>query len=405
MLLVADRRSPTAWGWVEAVRASGVVVLGTDGRPWPASLLADAALTAKHERLRRMVVAVAQASPRGLEYAWRARDMAKPAMSSFQGRRLRRVIDQVQPDLVHALRIPFEAFTALAACPAHIPLAVSVWGNDLSMRAPANKTVGRMTHRVLEQTSLLFCDCQNDVKLASRWGLREGTPVEVLPGGGGIALGENSADSGHALASIGIAVDSGYRLIVNARGIRDYVRNDTLLAALSLLAPELDPDLRIVFVDAAKDSLFRKEVASRHLDDKVIITGRLTRANVIALFRRADVSVSISCHDGTPNSLLEAMCEGAIPVCGDIPSVREWIAHGRNGFLAAYDSPLAVAGALRSALLLSAAERERITTENRQVVVSRASRDSVGRRAASHYRLVVDQEPSTSCAPAPWNSV
>ena len=405
VLLVADRRSPTTWGWVEAVRGSGVIVLGTDGHPWPASPPSGATPTVQHERLRKMAVAVAQASPRGLEYAWRTRDLVKPAMSTFQGRRLRSVIDQAQPDLVHALRLPFEAYTALTACPAHIPLAVSVWGNDLSMRAPANKTAARITRQVLNRTSSLFCDCQNDAKLASIWGLRADTPVAVLPGGGGIVPDENCTDGGRDAAPLEIAVDNRHRLIVNARGIRDYIRNDTLLAALSLLAPELDPNVRIVFVDAAKDSLLRQEVVERQLDGKVIITGRITRASVMTLFRQADVSVSISTHDGTPNSLIEAMYEGAIPVCGDIPSVREWITHGRNGFLAPFNSPSAVAGALRSALLLSSAERDRMKMENRELVISRVTRDSVGRRAASLYRLVVGRETSVSRASAPGESV
>ena len=202
------------------------------------------------------------------------------------------------------------------------------------MRAPANKTAGRITRQVLDRASLLFCDCQNDVRLASLWGLRADTPVAVLPGGGGIVPSENSTDSGRDAAALGMTVDSRYRLIVNARGIRDYIRNDTLLAALSLLAPELDPDVRVVFVDAAKDSQLRREVGERQLDGRVIMAGRITRASVMALFRRADVSVSISSHDGTPNSLLEATYEGAIPVCGDIPSLREWITDGSNGFLA-----------------------------------------------------------------------
>ena len=94
VLLVADRRSPTTWGWVEAVRESGVIVLGTDGRLWPATPPSNATPTVRHERVRKMAVALAQASPKGLEYAWRTRDWVKPAMSAFQGRHLRSVIDQ-----------------------------------------------------------------------------------------------------------------------------------------------------------------------------------------------------------------------------------------------------------------------------------------------------------------------
>ena len=35
VLLVADGRSPTTWGWVDAARSAGVVVLGADGLLWP----------------------------------------------------------------------------------------------------------------------------------------------------------------------------------------------------------------------------------------------------------------------------------------------------------------------------------------------------------------------------------
>ena len=48
---------------------------------------------------------------------------------------------------------------------------------------------------------------------------------------------------------------------------------------------------------------------------------------------QADIYVSTSLHDGTSVSLLEAMGSGAFPIVTDIPSNREWIHHGQNGFL------------------------------------------------------------------------
>lgn len=51
------------------------------------------------------------------------------------------------------------------------------------------------------------------------------------------------------------------------------------------------------------------------------------------LFRLSSVAVSPSLHDGTPNTLLEAMDCGCIIVTGDIESVREWINDGENGSL------------------------------------------------------------------------
>jgi glycosyltransferase involved in cell wall biosynthesis len=164
------------------------------------------------------------------------------------------------------------------------------------------------------------------------------------------------------------------------------VRNEVLLEALSLLAADLDPRVRVVFVDSAHDAALRRSIEHHQLGNKIIVTGKCSPGEVLSLFRRAEVSVSITDHDGTPNSLLEAMAAGAIPVCGDLPSIREWVEPGRNGFLAAFNDPQAVADALRLALGLSDTERRAIRTENGRIIAARAERGSAGKQAAEKYR-------------------
>jgi glycosyltransferase involved in cell wall biosynthesis len=171
------------------------------------------------------------------------------------------------------------------------------------------------------------------------------------------------------------------------------VRNEILLDALSLLATDLDPRVRVVFVDSAHDAALRRSIEHHQLRSKIIVMGKRSPEEVFSLFRRAEVSVSITDHDGTPNSLLEAMAAGAIPVCGDLPSIREWIESGRNGFLAPFNEPLAVADALRLALGLSNAERSAIKVENGRIIATRAERGSAGKHAAEKYgQLVMHRE-------------
>ena len=59
--------------------------------------------------------------------------------------------------------------------------------------------------------------------------------------------------------------------------------------------------------------------------DKIIVTGKLSPNEVFLLFRRAEVCVSITEMNGIQNSLLEAMAAGVIPVCSDLPPLREWV--------------------------------------------------------------------------------
>ena len=65
----------------------------------------------------------------------------------------------------------------------------------------------------------------------------------------------------------------------------------------------------------------------------VQFVGRVPHEGMPDLLSQADIYVSTSLYDGTSVSLLEAMASGAFPVVTDIPSNREWIADGDNGFL------------------------------------------------------------------------
>jgi Glycosyl transferases group 1 len=278
----------------------------------------------------------------------------------------------------------------LAACPRTVPLAVSIWGNDLTLQASESYLTRRATRRVLTRTDLLFADCQRDIDLAGTFGLRPTIPTAVLPGGGGIDLVSATDDDPTTTSRISDLVGPGHhRLVVNARGCRSYVRNETLLDALSLLASDLDPHVRVVFVDSAHDATLRRRIDNHQLRSKIIVMGKCSSMEVFSLFRRAEVSVSITDHDGTPNSLLEAMAAGAIPVCGDLPSIREWINPGRNGFLAPFNEPHAVADALRHALGLSEAEHGAIQMENRRIIAARAERASTGKYAVEKYCQLV----------------
>ena len=393
VLLVADTRSPTTWGWVNAVRSAGVVVLGIDGRPWPEHRTLGVSGEGSRRSVKRRLRSFAGATPRRLKVTGRVRQVMGPVMAPINGRRIRSAVERAKPNVVHGLRIPHEAMAAMAACPPAVPLAVSIWGNDLTHEAPATCMGGRAARRVLARTDLLFADCQRDIDLARTWGLRPTIPTTVLPGGGGIDLARMAEEHRKLASQPGDLVGPDHRLIVNARGGRPYVRNEFLLEALSLLATELDPRVRIVFVDSAHDAALCRAIEHHRLSNKIIVTGRRSQGEVFSLFRRAEVSVSITDQDGTPNSLLEAMAAGAIPVCSDLPSIREWIEPGRNGFMAAFNDPLAVAEALWLALGLSDAERSAIKAENGRIIAARVERGSVGKRAAEKYgQLVMHRE-------------
>ena len=86
------------------------------------------------------------------------------------------------------------------------------------------------------------------------------------------------------------------------------------------------------------------------IQDNVRLLPPVSRERMADLFRLARVAVSPSLHDGTPNTLLEAMACGCFPVAGDIESVREWITDEANGLLCDPSNPDSLARAIIRAL-------------------------------------------------------
>jgi len=98
-------------------------------------------------------------------------------------RRLNEVIAAVEPELVHAMRIPYEGMLAALAQP-QAPLLVSVWGNDFTLHAPSTPWMRRYTRQALQGAQALHTDCQRDLRLARAWGFSAEKPAVVLPGAG-----------------------------------------------------------------------------------------------------------------------------------------------------------------------------------------------------------------------------
>jgi len=113
------------------------------------------------------------------------------------------------------------------------------------------------------------------------------------------------------------------------------------------------------------------------------------KTELAKLMRESDLMVSPSEHDGTPNSLLEAMASGTFPIVGDLPSLREWIVHGVNGLLIDQRDPQALATAILGAL--DAEEHRALAAaHNVRLVKQRADRQLVMQSAEDFYREVID---------------
>jgi glycosyltransferase involved in cell wall biosynthesis len=301
---------------------------------------------------------------------------------------LQLLITKLQPDLVHAMRIPYEGMLAALACfqlkTNHPPLLVSIWGNDFTLHAPATRQMTRLTHYTMDHASALHTDCHRDLSLAQQWGFNPAKPSIVLPGAGGIQLEVFYPDKKPEKIA---KPSQGFR-VINPRGLRAYVRNDTFFKAVPLVLEKF-PHTRFLCPTMADAPEAKRWVRELNLNHVVDLLPRQSRPAMAELFRQAQVVVSPSTHDGTPNTLLEAMACGCFPVVGDIESLREWITQGKNGFLVDPADPQGLADAICEGLQ-NPELRAQAQNQNTRLIAERAEYSQVMGNAAKFYHSLIN---------------
>jgi glycosyltransferase involved in cell wall biosynthesis len=302
-------------------------------------------------------------------------------------------IERIQPDLIHAMRIPYEGMIASLAMEKiwqehknqkKIILLISVWGNDFTLHARSTRSIAEQTRRTLKYCDALHTDCQRDLKLAREFDFITHKPSIVLPGGGGVKLDVfYQADDSHEIENRHYDEGDSPILIINPRGFRAYVRNDTFFRAIPFVL-EKYPNTRFICTGMAGESQAQKWIAELGIGEKVELLPSVTQHEMAELFRKAQISLSITTHDGTPNTLLEAMASGCFPIAGDIEALREWITPGVNGLLVDPGDASGLAETILTAI--SKPELRRKASElNIQLIRQRAEFHQVMQAAEEFY--------------------
>jgi glycosyltransferase involved in cell wall biosynthesis len=387
LLFVADGRSPITVNWLSYLIDSGHEVhlvssyhcapelklaslhllpvafgaLAGDELARPTSGMLD--LTDQTRRLVR------NAMPTALRT--RLRQWLGPFSLSKAAVELERIWREIQPDLVHAMRIPYEGML-VAKADLSTPLIISVWGNDFTLHAPSTPLTRHYTRLTLWRAAALHVDCHRDLRLAQEWGYAKEKPAIVLPTSGGIQ------------AEIFYRGSPSDRFsVINPRGFRAYVRNDTFFQSIPIV---LNRYPQVEFLCPAMDSEARavQWLAKLQIEGSVHLLPRQSRHQMADLFRRSQVVVSPTTHDGTPNTLLEAMACGCFPIAGDLESLREWITPGVNGLLVNPGDPQALAGSICKALE-NPTLRQQAAEHNARLIADRAAYKKVMASAVQFY--------------------
>lgn len=396
ILIIADGRSPTSRSWIANVQALNfrTSLVSTYPCPRPPGMEHFSILPVAFSRfsggssgsrtsenphgpgpLRRVVRRFAP-----LLQALRHR--LGPLTVYRYAKPYQKLLKICQPDLIHALRIPFEGMLG-SFTPPGAPFLAAIWGNDLTLHAAASPLMRRLTHRCLSRADGLTADTHRDAHLARSWGLAPEAPTLVLPGSGGLDLAAVQAARAQDPDGLNLPQDGPW--VINPRGLRPgSIHQETFFAAVPRVLAQR-PETIFLCPGLANRAVVQTWLERYGGTQRVFLLPKLPQSLLWNLFHRAEIFISPSSHDGTPNSLLEALACGCFPVVGDIPSLQEWITQGENGYLVNPQDPNALAEAILAALDAEDLRR-RAAEQNLAAIRERAAQQATRPTIEAFYR-------------------
>ncbi|HEX6137192.1 MAG TPA: glycosyltransferase family 4 protein, partial [Casimicrobiaceae bacterium] len=294
--------------------------------------------------------------------------------------RLRHLLWRIRPDVVH---VHWAHFAVAVRSVWRGPLVVTAWGSDVYRSETFSAEEWRALGETMRAAELVTCDSADLAQtICTSFGV-DNERVAVVQWGVDTTLFH--PDGPDRRVELGLA---GREVIFSARSFAPVYNQETVIAAFAQVRrrrPRAFLLMKRYGGDPAYLERIRADIAARGLTDDVRILEAVAYDDMPALYRTADVMVSIPLSDAAPMSLFEAMAAGVPSVVCDLPSLREWVRDGETGYLVDARDTSAVAA--RVCAVLEHPERSKpVMQQARALVVDKASQAAHMSVMTGHYR-------------------
>jgi len=227
-------------------------------------------------------------------------------------------------DLMQAFYASIAGFpTVYIARELNIPSIVSIRGNDI---------IRDVFH--IERFPNLKWALENATQFTavSQEGLRRAHILSACPNKGRVILNSIQPEDyseGTQELDVPHPIIGSLAVFKNKKGI------EVLLCAFSMLLQQYPTAhlLLVGFVIPGEQNSFEALVTKYNLNDRVTVTGRISRHDALRYIRTMDIFACTSLHDGCPNTVLEAMLAGVPIVATRVGAVPQLIEDGKHGLL------------------------------------------------------------------------
>ena len=280
----------------------------------------------------------------------------------------RRVIDEIKPDILHCGYVLRDGF--LAALSGFHPILLMPWGSDILIEPMKSILRRSITKYAINRANFITCDCEIVKRKIIELSNYDEKKILVFPWGVELDLFKPDSNKAENIRNALGWKDN--KIIIMNRNFEHVYGCKYLLQALPKIIRE-EPGSRIIMIgQGSLEGGFRRFVKEKSLGEYVKFPGAIRNKEMPGYLNAADIYVSTSLSDGTSISLLEGMACGLPVVVTEMPSNKEWVINGKNGFLVPMKDHEGISNSILT-LLRDDNLRLRMGMMNRRIVEDRAN--------------------------------
>jgi glycosyltransferase involved in cell wall biosynthesis len=262
----------------------------------------------------------------------------------YRAKKLVKIIKIIKPDIIHSLEMQHSGYLTLQAKEIigddFPPWIYTPWGNDIYFFGRFKDHSDKIK-KVLSQCNYYIPKSDRDIKLAKEFGFG-GKILTKLPGNGGLDI------EGLKRYWRGKPSDRKCIMVKGYQGSMN--RALVALHAIELCADNLTDYELFVYSAVTEDVKIKTELIKNDTGLNISILPPLSHEEMLKLYGKSKVSISINLTDGVSNSLLESMAMGTFPIESNTSCANEWIVPGDTGCIVPPENPKYIANAISFAL-------------------------------------------------------
>lgn len=300
---------------------------------------------------------------------------------------IRRVCDEVNPDLIHAHHALDLPITVYLATKGRVPIVTTLHSFHalLGKEGDELERTRQLIKRSLEVSSRMIANSDYVRGEAIDMGV-DPDDVVVIPNG--IDLGAwEPIRTEVARARLGYPLERTMVLFTGNLERRKGV--DLLLDAVATLKDEFEDAALVVVGDGEERERLERQARDLDLGDRVLFTGRVSFDDLRLWYNACDIYCAPSREEAFGIVYLEAMACGKPVVGPNTGGPREIVSDGETGLLFEVEDSQDLAGKLRQ-LLGDMQQAREMGAEGRRVVEGRYSWEAIAQRTLDLYEETLD---------------